>query len=160
LGSTKNDVTEREFYRAAIKLAGILAAAAPLLVAGLALIFGGAFSLAMPWVGAKAILGGVAGSLLFGVPVLLGASIFLRVARSWSGRAHCIAFLLSPILVAGLMSGVLSAILASPPNQFPTVSELPILLARFSLVSLLPGYAFVLVSLLVLKWLRVRGQVA
>ena len=160
LGSAKGNVTEREFYRAAIKLAGISAAVAPLLVAAFALIFGGAFSPAMPWVGAKAILGGVAGSLFFGLPALFGASIFLRVARSWSGRAHFVAFVLSPIFVAALMSGVLLAILASPPNQFPAISEIPILLARLSIVALLPGYAFVLLSLVVLKWLRVRGQVA
>jgi len=57
-----------------------------------------------------------------------------------------------------LLVAILLATFAMPPNEFPPIEGIPGLLIRFSLVVLVPGYAFVAASLLVLRWLHYRAQ--
>ena len=143
-----------EYYRRTILIAGITAVVLPFGFAVLCVLFGSVLGV-FPWVTAAGVVGGLGGMVLFGLPTLIAALIFLRVAREWSERAHQIALILSPIFIAILLAGILLLGCACPPNTFPAREEIPAMLMRFIPLVVVPGYVFLLGSYLFLIW---RGK--
>lgn len=152
-------LTPREYYRKTIHFAGLAAVAAPPLLAFLAILANAAAGSNFPWISARLIIGGVAGSIFFGLPAWGCALLFLAVSRKWSGRAHFWALLLSPALVSAALCLSLMGLMSSPPNEFPAASELPYVLGRFSLIVLIPGYLFVGAAFALFWFLRTRGMI-
>jgi len=145
-------MTHRELYRRSIDVAAKTAVLAPLAFSLLAFESGEMRGL-FPWVAAEAVVAGLAASICFGVPAFVVARLFLWVARDWGESAHFAALILSPILMAALLSAIVLATSAMPPNELPPLEVIPGFVARFSLIILVPGYAFVAVSLLTVRWL-------